>query len=720
MAGFSCRIVRGEDNFVYGVMAPNGNDSVLYNDALEYLKDPSLALAFAGVTEAPSFSEFYRDGFGRLDVPLDVNGEPTFNAVLNFVKSQQEVREFDSNDILELVDFATSSGRSFDDFKYLIKQAFYDHKGMFTLDRDKLLNSGLYDNYEIDNMFKNLGNIDELKSYILGIENIEDLNIRDERTIKIVGEFTSFGKVKSVPISRFVEDLFFVSDDYFSVEEVEEAIKRYYEPSISGQLLDNADNFNYIANLLIGNRKAVNYVFEKGELVEVKDKNILTELKEGMYMKKPSISLLNDLQTFSETTTDVLEENYPLIKDMLNDIEIDLVGFNIDVVGLSSRLSAENINDVIELISSANRLLTGMYYGSVNDSLLEDFSNAYNKYFEVPSAYTLASSDVAPGRAILNIENIDAKQAFEKGYMKLNGNLHTTIDTSVTYNDLIETIVNSYENGQNLLQNIIDDNELSTDEFRTAVDNYVNRIVTDNFLPENRDIAPRIVIEKITNNLPIVKEERYTRQDVLTNKNLYDLMSVGRFEEFSNNKVPIIVNNMIKEKLEGSLLYENLFSGIIVKNDGIVYLKPSAKQALNQILSISNESSELLRNMFMEESMLEADELNTSEYLEAERDFLSDNIEVLPDFSENKSVRVIDNNLITNEYNDTFIRHGNTLFQLINSDKGINVYGVAKRGENSVEISDRVEAIKSEEVKSKNIVSDKKLSEINEELDNCK
>ena len=204
MAGFSCRIVRGEDGFVYGVLAPNGKDSELYKDALNYLKDSSMALAFAGVTESSSFSEFYRDELGRLDVPLDVNGEPTFNAVLNFIKSQQEVREFDNTDIIELADFVSASGLSFDDFKYAIKQAFYDHKGMFTLDREKLLNSGLYNNYEIDNIFKNPSVIDNLKSYILGIENIEDLNVQDETAISVVGSFTAFGKVQSVPISRFV------------------------------------------------------------------------------------------------------------------------------------------------------------------------------------------------------------------------------------------------------------------------------------------------------------------------------------------------------------------------------------------------------------------------------------------------------------------------------------------------------------------------------------
>jgi hypothetical protein len=77
----------------------------------------------------------------------DKNGEPKLEEVTKFITNQNKTdRKLNTEEKAELLNFMISNDyTNFEDLKTAVKQAFYNDMGMFTINPQKLVSSGLYD-----------------------------------------------------------------------------------------------------------------------------------------------------------------------------------------------------------------------------------------------------------------------------------------------------------------------------------------------------------------------------------------------------------------------------------------------------------------------------------------------------------------------------------------------------------------------------------------------
>jgi hypothetical protein len=144
--GLKCKVrrVSGE---IESVKAPNGQDSILADDALGYTGDRQTALKLWATAFTPEFEDYF--GHWREHPQLfrlDANGEPLFQDVLHFLQIRQAGRrKLSLRDRYEIRNMMQSLGmESFDAFFERLHALFYT-EGRFAADPARLVESGIYD-----------------------------------------------------------------------------------------------------------------------------------------------------------------------------------------------------------------------------------------------------------------------------------------------------------------------------------------------------------------------------------------------------------------------------------------------------------------------------------------------------------------------------------------------------------------------------------------------
>ena len=147
--GLNCLIHKINNKIEVGE-APNGAYSTLYQDALDLTKNEDEALKI--------WASAYTDKFLNYNEKnsLDKNNEPLLKDVLNFIEQDTYFsKELTSEEKYGLLNNLYSIKiEEADDFYLKLRNTFYS-KGYFNLDRNKMKQSGLYSDLELNYIFKN-------------------------------------------------------------------------------------------------------------------------------------------------------------------------------------------------------------------------------------------------------------------------------------------------------------------------------------------------------------------------------------------------------------------------------------------------------------------------------------------------------------------------------------------------------------------------------------
>lgn len=260
----------------------------------------------------------------KVSLPIqDKNGEPILEEVTKFMTSQNRSKETltvdQQADMLNLM--ASKGVASVEILKAKIKKAFYNEYGVFELNFDKLVASGLYTKAEarmINERFE------EVKQTVEALQNT-DLNLTVDilENTEITFEYTSFGTLKRVPLQ--IEE-----------EKNTEVLDSNLENIPDNNTLDKlvvASKVNDSAGLLIRLEKLLN---------------------------KDNVVLNDDVQVTMEALSDIADAFIPL---------------GINVQRLEELASDEDLKPFVAILTEFAR--------KPNKEVRRAFSEAYNEKFGI-------------------------------------------------------------------------------------------------------------------------------------------------------------------------------------------------------------------------------------------------------------------------------------------------------------------------------------------------
>ena len=162
--GIKCQIFRDTNNDIEQVVAQNGRPSKLYQDLVLETKDNELALKLWALYNTEEFLNFATNESG-LRIDYDANGEPLVEDLISFVKTQ--VPTLNTTDYLNLSKNLISLGNiDFSEFVNRLGSTFYNTKGVFTISKNRLETSKLYNKAEIENILTDKVLQKNVKSFV--------------------------------------------------------------------------------------------------------------------------------------------------------------------------------------------------------------------------------------------------------------------------------------------------------------------------------------------------------------------------------------------------------------------------------------------------------------------------------------------------------------------------------------------------------------------------
>lgn len=260
----------------------------------------------------------------KVSLPIqDKNGEPVLEEVTKFMTSQNRSEETltvdQQADMLNLM--ASKGIASVDILKAKVKKAFYNEYGIFELNFDKLVASGLYTRAEakmLDERFE------EVKQTVEALQNT-DLNLTVDilEDTEVTFEYTSFGTLKRVPQQT---------------EEVKNT-------EVLNSNLENIPDNNTLDKLIVA--------------AKINDSSHLLLRLEKM-LNRDDVVLNDDVQVTMEALSDIADAFIPL---------------GVDIQRLEELASDEDLKPFIAILAEFAR--------KPNEGVRKAFSEAYNEKFGI-------------------------------------------------------------------------------------------------------------------------------------------------------------------------------------------------------------------------------------------------------------------------------------------------------------------------------------------------
>ena len=719
--GLNCRVVKDNFDNVVGVLAPNGKESVLFKKALVYLTNKETghtqdemnnALTMFGSAYTQGFEDFFTDENMYKNYQTDINGEPVLTDVLTYLKSTETHRM----GIEGKLDFE-SFRNQFPEMNYnalesKLYDAFLDEDGNFVIDENKISNSGLYLQEEIDNILQDEKVQNSIKENVLAInkENFKD-NSEESFLNLVVGEkYNSFGKLVPYDSNTLMNTILGKTTDATDEAEFDALLKEVLPESLYESIAGNKDMYNSLLELSLSLKNVTVKRFENGEMVDVLDRDINNELKETLILANVSPDTIANLQTLVALDLDVILNNFEDFFHLIRSVEKDLVDSNIDVVGLSEKMLSEDIEKTHAFLRALDKFVNSVNRGYVSDNIIDAYSEIYTDYFEIKGRKQFVNVD-AFDHEVVKVENeMTKKEAFANGLLHVRDNFYIPIVSS-SYNEILESMMDSYELGENLMEGVIPNNLASETQFKRYVDNIVNAKINDfgeEVSEEDMDAFRSITLLETLYKIDNVKPK--TKFTELDKKGVSDYV---KFEFFSD-----LNNIIIRAKYSGSSMYEKIFKYLEFKQDEL-RITDNEAVVLARIENVLPDSQVLreLKNYFKEATVVRTPDTN---YL---REFYFTNPNELSFI--NKGYTLRNEQLITPLNLDDFIQTKEGVFEKIDNVNGANVYSMLVQGAEKValaSINKQFEGFPKvgDMVKLNNTYTEKQGTRIMEEINNCK
>jgi hypothetical protein len=501
-----------------------------------------------------------------------------------------------------------------------LSDVFYDEYGMFKIDQNKLRKSGYYNEYEIAKLSADIKLQQTVKDSIEALKNTEVTDLptileTDNNNLQTTTEINSFGKMSVV-------------NPYEVQQEIEQALGDTTEEVFEQAVADLSYKVNVTEQEMQQYVTAKELYEENGEIRD--RKNTETETTITQTAKVVSQATINKVLDILNIDDNILY-NTSATQRVLKEIEEDLAKDSIDVIGLSDR----PINRIF-----MSRLLDFLIEPSKQNT--KEFADAYDSHFDV---------DLSPKETKIKAEKINAD------YIKLSTNkseeeLYKSMGLIKADKDLyIQTSKQDLEELYSVMETYPEKTENKPPK------EFVEESIKKQEGFKNADIAEAVILYKAFYN---VKEK-----EIEPIKNTAGFR--GDYEYLTEQFEADFYSEYLQEKLKNSDRFKNFYSKFAINEKGI-YLKSSDEVTLAQVKEYADEDLKQYSIISKQLPNLNVDTVETNI-----RDNVVNNPDIVDKF-QGQFYKVNDNEILTNNETNQFIKAGSDIFENVDNNGNLNLY----------------------------------------------
>ena len=601
--GIACKI-HIVNNEVDMVEAPNGEPSILYKNSLERTQDKKKSLDIWTLPYTIGFKNIYGDwenSGSTLD--LDENGEPLLRDVLNYSKTiRNQKNNLSKKDISEIANNLYSLEiNSIEDLYDKIVKAFYKD-GLFKMDKDNMISSGLYTESEADNIVTSEDNQNKVKSFIEKLEIFYLTSTDNTKLNKFIESYTEKSDSLVVDTTEIVGIGKFKSTNPFDIER--------QLASVLGGVEDRSIFLNNLSKLpvIIKDRALQDKEFqdrlyskyssmkriptmevnESGELEVSKEQDFFKTLQEVLLVDE-DVDIAGNLKLLLDTDEDIWSNNIKEIKEVVQEVEQSLINNNIDVIGLSNTLDIKSRREVIDFLDKLELFTNNLNNGVATEQDLKDFSNSKDLYFD-NNLIDKVDFEILPDRykdkTIVKFKSEEREiDNFKKhSLLSIGENLYHKVNVVQDIDNLYNTLYNLIQRNHNLLpkeayypvafnrDNSFNLGKLNNIENQDQIIRSIKKYITKQVYNLDTEISPSELgdAEKMVIYKKVFKHNLNT--EVSTDLNI----ELSNFSSFKGNTNYLtgdfkadFFNYILKEKFNNSLLYQDVLKHFNIDNTGI-------------------------------------------------------------------------------------------------------------------------------------------------------
>lgn len=660
--------------------------------------------------------------------PLDVNGEPKLNIVMQYIQEQtaqtqplnlEQKQELRNSMVLYTME--TSS-----EFGALMEKAFYDN-GEFVVNETKLRDSGIYSTYEIENIKNDISLQATIKDSLEALKNTEEVfnNTYIKPQYVESGIINSFGK-KSIQnpfeVERQVQEALAGVKDQAELEERLQSLPF----STIQDMYDSSEQFQQELLNEMSGLSQVGVVEENGEAVSKSNTRVklekATKVVEDLSVAKDIEFILSFADVFVQAEQEMFEE-------LTAQIEKKVVESGIDIIGLSGKIRQDNFKNILEAL---HRMILNPTTANVND-----FAEMYDANFDVDSSQLRKAVKVRDKNkkyVLLDTKISEYKLFTEQGLLKVKDKLYHKVkreNLEALYDKIYQiSLYNEYTLPVEAFPSVVEKGTINLSKLRNPENK--SKIVTDIKQFIQNKTGEMDVMEKNTNGAEL--EQMLLMKYYFNNPINEEFQRpannftqfTGDLEYLTDEFIADFNIRSLKEKIKNSTLYQNFYSKFDINEKGI-YLRNEDPITLEQIKDYIEAEEDLKQYSLLSNQMpdlISEEGLPTKEY---NRDRAVNYPYEIPRVEGN--YEQVDNETLKIENpKQEFVRLADEVFELIKdgiykklpkNSSDYNMFNIKAPEANVEKIV--FESAESEEfVKAKNKITTKESNQLDSEIFECK
>ena len=685
-----CRIHRNKvSNEVIGVEAPNGKNSLLYDNALKYTNDKEEALKLYSIGNSDEFKKNNIDEFENENFVKDINGEPLLEDVINFLKLTEK-NNISIDNKIHFDNLSNSFNGDNEQLKNILSNAFLDELGNFEIDENKIRKSNLYSEEEIENILSDNNTQNNIKNNIYNLDKFNSTKSNDYN-LKITTEgFDSFGKKLFYKEEDLLDDILNKTTTVNNEEDFNKTLKEILPENIFNAIYDNKSLYDRLLGISLNSKNIEVKTFKNNNIENVLKIDTFNSLKNSLLMHVNK-ELLKNLEILSNLSYDTILNNYDDISKLLTSTEKQAIESNVDIIGLKDNYLNSEIEKSHSFIKTLNSFFKSIDSGIINDHVLKTYSDIYNEYFNIQHDNKIVNIDFLNSNKIYYIENLDDLNAYKNNLLHIKDNFYIKID-NYKYEDLKNKILEEYKNGNNIFEKIIPENIKSD----YILNRYIESIIEDKI----NSLKDKVDEQNIQDYKSIILlKTLFNSEDSKYKKN----------KEIDSDFISDLTSTILNEKFKNSELYNKIYKFLSIENNSIKINSKEQiiKDRINNILDNTNINNKLKE--YFKEDVYKSDR-ESAFYNKENIDYLN------KDFEKYKDI------ILTN-INKDFIKLDNEVYEKIDDSKGIVIYSKLVKNKEGIvlsEINKEFEGVMKENIsKLKNYYSNSEKEKLMEEINNC-
>lgn len=706
----SCRIFRDFDtDEVVKVQGPNGLDSKLYKDALSLLKNEEDALNVWSAAYTPSFKGMYGD-WENGTTTLKLQGvEPSLSDVMKFINLNTTDEKLSLNNSVDVLRLSQDTGLPIDTLYITLKRVFFNDKGQFVIDRNRLKNSKLYTDEEITNLQTYPSYRGEVKETISKLRNSlqEEVTVFDNisetstvnhpLTIRTL-ETNSIGKEKTLPISEVEQYLKKNIGEFQTEEEFQDKLQSLDNEVIRDSILSNEEALNYTRDLLKDLKFVPVFSFRDGVITQKTDNDSYETLKNTLTVNIEKLDFTKTIDSLRSIPEDSWNVYAEVVLSRLKGVEEEAAKVGLDLDGLQNMFYTKTQDEIIgflDLIDDFNIKTEDL---TVSDADIAEFSKDINEFFnkvEKPVFESLIVPEEFKNKNLVVVETkLPETDLYRvEGLVKSFGNTYQRVDTFNNYNDAVESVYEVIQKDMTILPK---------EAFKTfgLKDGYYDVEGITNPINKDKVIQSinNFVSERVDQLSSETMDDYDTNRELTLMKAIYSPIEIkeaveddvayraqnftGDIQYLTSDFITDFYSRMLEEKIINgkSELWENALKYFQINDKGID-IQPLSTELMEQVHMVLQSEPILYENL--KNYSLVSKNPNLSIFREFDRpgindinnrrDFVLNNPESVEKFQRDFE-RVGESSVITKNSNDEFIRLNDGVYELTSTDNGVSVY----------------------------------------------